>query len=180
MSDAWTVLDRAELFSAAPYVSIARERVRTPSGVVIDDFYCVELATFALCVPQMVSGEIITLWEYKHGARRFGFGFPAGFVELDEAPDMACSRELTEETGYRAGTLEPLGSYVDNGNQRGSLGHYFLARECQRIADPLVDDLETAEIRLLRPDAIDRALAEGQFSVIHHVAAWALARPHLG
>jgi hypothetical protein len=31
----------------------------------------------------------------------------------------------------------------------------------------------------LRPDAIDRALAEGQFSVIHHVAAWALARPHL-
>ena len=179
MSDAWTVLDRAELFSAEPYVSIARERVRTASGTVIDDFYRVELATFALCVPQLASGEIIALWEYKHGARRFGLGFPAGFVEIDEAPDHACGRELTEETGYRAGSLEALGSYVDNGNQRGSLGHYFLARDCVRVAEPLVDDLEVAEIRLLRPDAIDRALAEGQFSVIHHVAAWALARPHL-
>ncbi len=179
VSDAWEVLDRTELFSAKPYVSIARERVRTRSGAVIDDFYQVELATFALCVPQLTSGEIVTLWEYKHGARRFGLGFPAGFVEADEAADAACARELAEETGFRPGKLEALGCYVDNGNQRGSLGHYFLARDCQRVADPIVDDLEVAEIRLMRPEAIDRALAEGRFSVIHHVAAWALARPRL-
>ena len=119
-------------------------------------------------------------WEYKHGARRFGLGFPAGFVEHDETPDSACARELTEETGYRAGHLQALGSYVDNGNQRGSMGHYFLARDCRQVAEPIVDAFEAGEVRLLRPDAIDRALAEGQFSVIHHVAAWALARPHLG
>ena len=176
----WQVLERERLFAAAPYVSVARERIRTSAGVIVDDFYQVELATFALCVPQLASGEVVTLWEYKHGPRRFGLGFPAGFVEVDEAPDAACRRELREETGFRAGSLETLGNYVDNGNQRGSLGHYFLARDCQRAAEPIIDDLEVAEIRLLRPDAIDRALADGQFSVIHHVAAWALARPHLG
>ena len=179
MSTAWTVLDRTELFSAMPYVSIARERVKTTSGVVIDDFYRVELATFALCVPQLASGEIVTLWEYKHGPGRFGLGFPAGFVEIGETPDVACGRELTEETGYCVGAIESLGNYVDNGNQRGSLGHYFLARECQRVTKPRADEFETAEIRLMRVDAIDRALAGGDFSVIHHVAAWALARPHL-
>ena len=179
MSAPWTVLERTELFAAAPYVTIARERVRTASGAVIDDFYRVELATFALCVPQLASGEIVTLWEYKHGPGRFGLGFPAGFVETGETPDLACGRELTEETGYRIGSIEALGSYVDNGNQRGSLGHYFLARDCRRVTEPRADELETAEIRLLRPAAIDRALAAGEFSVVHHVAAWALARPQL-
>jgi ADP-ribose pyrophosphatase len=179
MSGAWTVLDRTEILTAAPYVTVARERVRIASGAVIEDFYQVELATFALCVPQLPSGEIVTFWEYKHGARRFGLGFPAGFVEAGEAADAAGARELTEETGFRAGALDTLGSYVDNGNQRGSLGHYFLARDCVRVADPIVDEREVAEIRLMRPDAVDRALAEGQFAVIHHVAAWALARPRL-
>ncbi len=179
MTGAWQVLRRTPLFAAEPYVSVACEQVRTTSGVVIDDFYQVELATFALCVPQLPSGEIVTFWEYKHGPRRFGLGFPAGFVEKDEAPDSACVRELREETGFVPGTIQALGSYVDNGNQRGSLGHYFLARDCQHVAEPVIDALEIAEIRLMQPAAIDRALANGQFSVIHHVAAWALARPHL-
>src|SRR3569623_152837 len=98
MSDAWTVLDRTELFSAEPYVSIARERVRTVSGAVIDDFYRVELATFALCVPQLASGEIVTLWEYKHGARRLGIiswhvtagVSPIRWSTISRSPKSAC------------------------------------------------------------------------------------------
>lgn len=175
----WEVLGREEVFAARPYVAIARERIRTGSGLVVDDFYQVELATFALCVPQLASGEIITLWQYKHGPRRYGLGFPAGFVEPAESPDTACTRELREETGYAPATLEALGAYVDNGNQRGSLGHYFLARDCSIVAVPQDDELEPNEIRLMHPDAIDAALADGEFSVVHHVAAWALARPRL-
>ena len=175
----WEVLGREEVFAARPYVAIAREQIRTGSGLVVDDFYQVELATFALCVPQLASGEIITLWQYKHGPRRHGLGFPAGFVESSEAPDIACKRELREETGYAPATLETLGTYVDNGNQRGSLGHYFLARDCSIVAAPHDDELEPIEIRLMHPDAIDAALANGEFSVVHHVAAWALARPRL-
>jgi ADP-ribose pyrophosphatase len=178
MSDiTWQVLEHKEVFAARPYVVVARERIRTGAGLVVDDFFQVELANFSLCVPQLPTGEIITLWQYKHGPRRYGLGFPAGLVEPGEAPDAACRRELLEETGYAPGTLMSLGDYVDNGNQRGSLGHYFAARDCTLVAMPQADDLESAEIRLMRPSAIDAALADGQFSVIHHVAAWALARP---
>jgi len=177
--DAWTVLAREQVFAARPYVAVARERVRTPNGTIVDDFYQVELATFAVCVPVAPDGRIVTMWQYKHGPRRIGLGFPAGFVEVDETPDSAGGRELLEETGYTAGRLESLGSYVDNGNQRGSLGHYFIAHDCTRTADPIADDLETADIRLMTPAAIDAALDAGDFAVIHHVAAWGLARTKL-
>ena len=178
-ADHWHVLGRETVFAAPPYVAISRERIRTGAGVIVDDFYQVELATFSLCVPQIANGEVITLWAYNHGPRRFGLGFPAGFVEPREAPDAACVRELAEETGFAPGVLESLGAYVDNGNQRGSLGHYFVARDCEIVAAPQNDDLERAQVRLMRPEAIDAALVDGQFSVIHHVAAWALARPRL-
>jgi ADP-ribose pyrophosphatase len=175
----WAILAREEVFAVRPYAVVSRERIRTDAGVVVDDFYEVALADFAVCVPQLATGEIVTLWQYKHGPRRFGLGFPAGFIDPGEAPDAACRRELLEETGYAPCRLDDLGSYVDNGNQRGSFGHYFFAAGCSRVTTPQPDDLETIEIRLMQPAAIDAALAQGQFSVIHHVAAWALARPRI-
>ena len=178
-ANVWDVLAREEVFAARPYVAVARERIRTPAGVIVDGFYEVELASFALCVPVAQDGRIVTLWEYKHGPRRYGLGFPAGFVEPNEDADVACRRELREETGYVAEALVPLGKYVDNGNQRGSMGHYFVAHGCERVGDPVIDDLETGEVRLMTPDAIDAALADGDFAVVHHVAAWGLARARL-
>ena len=175
----WDILAREEVFAAPPYVVVARERIRTGAGVIVEDFYQVALADFAVCVPQLDSGEIVTLWQYKHGPRRFGLGFPAGFIDPGETPDVACRRELLEETGYAPGAIEELGSYVDNGNQRGSLGHYFFGRRCTVLAAPQADDLEPIEIRLMQPAAIDAALAQGLFSVVHHVAAWALARSRI-
>jgi ADP-ribose pyrophosphatase len=36
---------------------------------------------------------------------------PAGTLEPGEAPEAAAARELREETGYRAGRIEPLGGW---------------------------------------------------------------------
>jgi ADP-ribose pyrophosphatase len=175
----WTVLDTEEVFAARPYVVVTRELVRTGNGKEIPDFYRVDLPAFSVCVPQTVAGDVVTLWSYKHGPGRWGLSFPAGFVGDDEDPAVACVRELAEESGYAPDALTHLGDFVDNGNQRGSRGSYYCATGCSIVSEPNSGDLERIDVRLMAPRAVDAAIRNGDITVVHHLAAWALARPHL-
>ncbi len=56
--------------------------------------------------------ELVLVRQYRHAARRRVLELPAGTREPDEAPDETARRELREETGYRAMTLRPLGSFL--------------------------------------------------------------------
>lgn len=174
--DKWTVLDEQVLLARPPYVTVTQQRLRTASGVEIDDYYRVDLASFAVCVPVLADGGIVTLWQYKHGPEAYGLSFPAGYLEDGEDPLCACQRELAEETGLSGGVWQHLGSFVDNGNQRGSHGHFYLATGCTFAAEPDHGDLEDMELRVMRPHEIDAALAAGQIQILHHAAAWSLAR----
>lgn len=172
----WTVLGEQVLLARPPYVTVTQQRLRTSAGLEIDDYYRVDLASFAVCVPVLADGGIATLWQYKHGPEAYGLSFPAGYLEAGEDPLTACQRELAEETGLASGTWTHLGSFVDNGNQRGSLGHFYLATGCTFAGEADHGDLEDMELRVMRPHEIDVALAAGQIQILHHAAAWSLAR----
>ncbi len=176
---AWAVLEEHEIFARKPYVTVVQQSVRTGHGRIIDDFYQVKLRSFALVVPILDCGHVQVIRQYKHGPGRVGLGFAAGFLEADEEPRDCAMREMREEMGLGSDDVVALGSYVDNGNQRGCQGHYFLARNCRVVAEPDPGDLEEFEYLNLTVQQVDQALRDGLFSVIHHVAAWGLARPFL-
>lgn len=175
---AWKTLRIETAFQALPYLRVNREAVEVVPDHVIDDFWQVILRDFVLVVPVLPDGQVMTMTGYRHGPRRVCMAFPGGFVDGGETPDAAARRELVEEAGLKPGSLLRLGDYVDNGNQRGGHGHYFLALDCTPAPGRLNDPTEAANLVALAPDAVDRALDEGRFGVIHHVAGWCLARRH--
>jgi 8-oxo-dGTP diphosphatase len=71
---------------------------------------------------------------------------PGGFVVIGETVEAACRRELSEETGVRAGRLRLIGVYSDpNRDPRGhSCSVAFLAR-VQRAKARAGDDAAAAE-----------------------------------
>ncbi len=109
----WAVSTRSGgvVLDRPPYVCVTQERVRTDSGVEIDDYYRVLLPEFAVCVPITLEGMVVTLWQYKHRPKAYSLTLPAGFVEPGEAPDITCRRELLEETGHVAVALTSLGNF---------------------------------------------------------------------
>lgn len=172
----WKTLEKETVFDASPYVSVSRQVVELPDGALIDDFYQVDLRPFVVVVPVLPDGRILVIWQYKHGLGRASLTFPAGFVEAGEAPDDAIQRELMEETGYAAGAISHLGEFVDNGNQRGCTGNYYVATGCVQRGQPNSGDLEEMEVKTVHPGEIDGALASGDIGIIHHAAVWTMAK----
>ena len=172
----WQMLDEQIVFARPPYLEISKQIVQLPDGMVIDDFYQVYLRPFVIVVPLLADGTILTLKQYKHGAGRVSLTFPAGFVEDGEGLQEACRRELLEETGYHADALIHLGEFVDNGNQRGCNGNYYVATDCVKVKEPVSDDLEEMHLERLAASDVDEALKHGEFAIIHHASAWSIAR----
>jgi ADP-ribose pyrophosphatase len=174
----WKTLSRRLAFDASPYLRVFREEVEVAPDCVIPDFWQVELRSFVVVVPVQPDGQIVTMMGYRHGPRRVCLSLPGGFIDPGETPEAAARRELTEETGLSPSRLLCLGDFVDNGNQRGGHGHYFLALDCLQTAIREEDPTESAALSAMAPKDVDAALTSGRFGVIHHVAGWCLARRH--
>ena len=62
----------------------------------------------AAIIPFITQDEIILLKQYRYPMKETLYEIPAGTLDKGESFFTCSGRELEEETGYRAGTLEPL------------------------------------------------------------------------
>jgi ADP-ribose pyrophosphatase len=85
---------------------------------------------------------------------------PAGLVGDEdamahEAPADAARRELEEETGYRAGRLEPLGAGATSPGITDEMVEVFLARGLRRVGAGGGTGGERIEVHLVALDELD-------------------------
>ena len=62
----------------------------------------------AAVIPFITKDEIILIQQYRHAVKELIYEIPAGTLDKGETFDLCARRELEEEIGYKAGTLEPL------------------------------------------------------------------------
>ena len=174
----WKTLARELLFSAGPIKEIARETVLLPDGRVIADYYTAAMGDYAIVYAVTEDGKVLLLRQYKHGPRRVCLTFPGGHVAPGEDPAEAVGRELLEETGYRAGLLTPLGSFVVNANQGCNTAHLFRADGCRHEREPNSGDLEEMRLVMMAPDEVVTPTAFGEMAVLASVTLALIASRH--
>ena len=103
--------------------------------------------------------EILLIRQFRHAADGPIWEIPAGRLEPGEVPETCAARELTEETGQRAGRLDRLTTFYTTPGFTDERIHLFVARnlvqgEHRREADEFI---ETSRIPLSRAIAMIRA-----------------------
>lgn len=131
---AWETID-SETSYRCPGFDIVTETVRLPDGTETDFDYLTE-GESVVVLPLTPDGEVVAIEEWREAVKRVNFGLPAGGVEDgDDDCSAAVHRELAEETGYEAETVEHLTTVEPANGFSDAVFHYFLAKGCTPTAD---------------------------------------------
>lgn len=97
-----------ELVYAGAIIDVYKDKIKTPNGNIANwDFIGHKGAAAAL--PVTSEGKILLVKQWRNALDRFTYEIPAGGLEsVDEPMDVCATRELEEETGYKAMKIEPL------------------------------------------------------------------------
>jgi ADP-ribose pyrophosphatase len=109
----------------------------------------------AVALIPVLGDTIILIRQYRLAAGRTIYELPAGTLNAGEDPDTCAAREITEETGYRAGKLEKVFQCYLAPGYSTELMHFYVATELEAGPQRLDED---EEIRVY-PTPIDEALA---------------------
>lgn len=92
--------------------------------------------------------QVLMIRQYRHPVGEFLWEIPAGLLDVEgESELLAAERELLEETGYRAASIEPLLSYYTSPGGSSELKRIFVAQNLEFVGRPA--DLEGEERELI-------------------------------
>lgn len=158
---AWnTVAD--DIAYSCPGFDIIHEDVVLPDGTETN-FDFLREGDSVVVLPLTSDGEVVIIEEWRQAVKRVNRALPAGSMEANDGePSAAVARELREETGYEAATVnhlytaEPANGYAD------SVFHYFLAEGCEPTAQQDLDFNESIRVETTAFDALLESVRNGE------------------
>ena len=109
-------------------VHLRKDTLRSPSGAQVVREVVVHPGA-AVVVPILPGGEVLFVHQYRHPFRERLLELPAGTLEEGEDPAACARRELTEETGYGCGKLDPLTVVYPSPGVLSEVMYLYVARD---------------------------------------------------
>lgn len=103
--------------------SSIREVVIHPGGVV--------------AVPILDDGRLVLIRQFRYPLKKYILEFPAGKLDSQQSPLETIKRELEEETGYSAGSIQEEFAFYTSPGISNELIHFFMARGLQPVSQRL-------------------------------------------
>ena len=171
---AWQVLSDTSLISRR-WLEVREQRVRLANGHEIEHFHLIRAPHWAAVLCLTSEREVVLVRQYRHGIGGPSLELPAGVIETDEAPLAAARRELREETGFEAESIEPLICVAPEPARHTNRAHFFFARGAQRVSDLALDHSEELEVLLVPVAELLGLIDCGQIVHAAHIGAILLA-----
>ena len=170
----WKEEGRKTVFNC-PIFSVGERYCRSPDDS-LKTFSVLDASNWAIVVPVVETEkgrEFVMVRQWRHGARALSLEFPGGVFEKGEDPAAAAARELREETGYSAKTIEKLGEFNPNPAIMSNQVYFFLAKDLGLRAEQELDEDEYVEVVRIPWKEVLNGLGKAPY--IHALMGTALA-----
>jgi 8-oxo-dGTP pyrophosphatase MutT (NUDIX family) len=159
-SERWEFL-RSEVVHENTYFRVLESAVSRPDGTTAD-YHTIDFRRPAVSVLlQDAAGRILLIRQHRFIVDREVWALPSGGVDEGERPETAAGRELTEETGYRAGRIEHLLSYYPSYGVSNQVFHCILALDPTAAAAP-PDENEDQRVAWFSLDEVRAKILDGE------------------
>lgn len=171
------------------YIDFRRSEYLLPDGTTFGPYYSYSRRDYVVIVATDEEDKFICVKQFRHGIKQVTVEFCAGGLErLDgkeygsrndtaqvESALDAAKRELLEETGYASEDWKFLLSVPSNATMADNYAHLFVARNCKRVSEQDLDDMEFLNVVLCDRAKVDEMIQSGEFPQAMHVLALLMA-----
>ncbi len=167
---------RRKLFYQGRKFAYEINRYRLPNKVEAE-LECIRHPGGALVVPVTASGDLILLRQYRFTIQRRILEFPAGTIESGETALSTADREVQEESGYKAGSIQQIGDIYLAPGYSDEIVTIFLATELEKMeTPPIQDEDEDIEVLTMTPIAVEQAIRSGDITDSKTISAFMMVR----
>jgi 8-oxo-dGTP pyrophosphatase MutT (NUDIX family) len=125
-----------------PWIRVYEDKVQLPNGHTTLYGIVESKSAFVGVVPLLDSKTVILVRQYRYIQNEVTWEIASGSIDDNETPEQAAQRELSEEVGYHAGTLELVSVMHSNKSLMRDMGYIFIARNLT----PFVGEPDETEV----------------------------------
>ena len=169
--DTVDIIERNKVFSTPWFDVIAKT---LSEGNPNAPYYSLEMSDYVSVVALTESQEILLVRQYRPTVERYTLELPSGHLEGGESPEDTAKRELLEETGYQATTVELLGCLIpDTGRLSNKLWCYLATDVTLASSNPVLE--AGIELVVCSQEDLVNYILQQQFDHALHLAPILLA-----
>jgi len=142
------------------WLRVVRRRYAMPNGAE-SDWELLGRVSSVSVLALTVTGEVVMVRQFRPGPDAMTLNLPGGLVDDGEPVADAAARELVEETGYVAGSVEVVAAFHPMAHG-GWVKHVAIARGCVPSGSQSLDEVEDCEPVLMGPGAVRAAARAGE------------------
>lgn len=130
------------------------------------DYFYVDMAGSCGVIPRFADGSTVLLRVRRYLLETTLWEFPIGGMAPGEDPRAVAAKELEEEAGLRAGSLEAVGTFAPYKGVSNERCHFFVARDLEWSRQDLEPSEEISVHRMPWDEArrrlLEQELGDGQ------------------
>lgn len=159
--------------------SIRTDTAISPRTGATHEFHIIETRDWVNIIPLTPDHRVVMVRQYRHGSKTVTLEIPGGLLDPGDTPEGAATRELLEETGYRAEEVVKIGVSNPNPAIFNNRCYTFVARNATKVHDPMPDSTEDIEVVLIPLADIQELIRKGEIDHVIVISAfhWYFLQP---